>query len=117
MPYITGYADPLSVKPGETIRFMLSAEGANTAEAAIVRLVHGDEHPEGPGFVEQEVATDIVREVALEHQPTQVGSFLEIEDPQARLALAGDFTLHAWIWPGPRPCCRVTMRPRGRATP
>ena len=99
MPYITGYADPLSVKPGETIRFMLSAEGANTAEAAIVRLVHGDEHPEGPGFVEQEVATDIVREVALEHQPTQVGSFLEIEDPQARLALAGDFTLHAWIWP------------------
>lgn len=26
-PFITGYVDSLSVRPGETVQFMLSAEG------------------------------------------------------------------------------------------
>src|SRR5205807_3770705 len=43
---ITGYADRLSLQPGETIRFMVSAE-LPTYRADIVRLIHGDPNPTG----------------------------------------------------------------------
>lgn len=99
MRYITGYADPLCVKSGEDIAFMLSAEGIEAADAALVRIIHGDEHPEGPGFVEREVDSDLPRRVELHHQPVQMGSFVEVPDAHGRLLPDGSFTVHAWIWP------------------
>jgi hypothetical protein len=39
---IIGYADRFSVQPGETIRFMVSAQDIKTYRADIVRLIHGD---------------------------------------------------------------------------
>ena len=50
-----GYADKISVKPGEVVKFHVDAEGTDTARAQLVRLIHGDHDPAGPGFVEQEV--------------------------------------------------------------
>ncbi len=99
MRYITGYADPLCVKAGDEMSFMLSAEGVGTADAALVRIIHGDEHPGGPGFVEREVEASLAGSLALDHQPTQLGSFVEVPDPKHKLFPAGDFTVHAWIWP------------------
>ena len=49
-PYITGYCDPLTVRAGDSMLFMLSAEGVNEADVQLVRLVHGDEHEGGPGL-------------------------------------------------------------------
>jgi N,N-dimethylformamidase len=46
---IVGYSDRLSVAPGDVIRFMVSSKKP-TYEAAIVRLIYGDENPQGPGF-------------------------------------------------------------------
>ncbi len=46
---IVGYADRFSVAPGEGIRFMVST-ASPAFELAIVRLIHGDTKPDGPGF-------------------------------------------------------------------
>ena len=53
---IIGYADRLAVRPGETIAFKVSVEsGADRYRAEIVRLICGDDRPDGPGFREQEI--------------------------------------------------------------
>ena len=54
---ILGYADPWSIKAGETVSFMVSGIGINAVDAKLVRLIHGDENPDGPGFIEEEVAS------------------------------------------------------------
>ena len=46
---LLGYSDRLSVAPGETIRFMVSCDHPEY-ESRLVRLIHGDENPAGPGF-------------------------------------------------------------------
>src|SRR5437773_1594642 len=94
-----GYADKLSLKPGETVRFHVSADGTNAAEAHLVRLIHGDVNPQGPGFVEEEIDCDANGPWKVRKQYTQVGSFLEAEDPHRRLALDRGLTLFAFIRP------------------
>lgn len=103
---LTGYVDRLSVQPGDTIRFMVSAEGVTEAEVAIVRLIHGDENPAGPGFIEREVAQPLAAPIKPMRQYTQLGSFVEIPDPHGRVLPDGSFTVHAFIWP--------TLPARGR---
>src|SRR5687767_7399699 len=46
---IVGYADHLRVQPGESIKFMVTSE-VPRYRADIVRLVHGDANPKGPGI-------------------------------------------------------------------
>jgi len=94
-----GYTDRISVKPGESLAFHVNADGTDTAEAQLVRIIHGDQHPAGPGFVEQEVPCADNGTWAVEKQYTQVGSFLRAEDPGGKLKLDGDFTLYAFIHP------------------
>jgi N,N-dimethylformamidase len=96
---IYGYADPLMVKAGEALSFMVSGEGMEAVDAQLVKLIHGDENPDGPGFVEEEVASDIPATLAVSRQFTQVGSHAVVHDPEQRLAAAGDFTLYAFIYP------------------
>lgn len=43
---LIGYADPMVVHPGDSIQFMVSTEFSEY-EAKLVRLIHGDENPEG----------------------------------------------------------------------
>lgn len=92
---LAGYADRLSVQPGETIRFMVSTE-AGSYDSTIVRLVHGDQNPEGPGFVERPV--DARGPHAGRRQVARAGSYVlapaiaALDDLQA-------FTAGAWILP------------------
>ena len=51
---VVGYADRFSIQPGETIKFMVSSE-VPQYRADIVRLIHGDTNPKGPGFKEEVV--------------------------------------------------------------
>lgn len=94
-----GYTDRLSVRPGEDIAFHVNADGTDTAQAQLVRLVHGDAHPDGPGFVEVEHDCPANGAWAVSKQYTQVGSFLTVEDPQGHLRLDESFTLFAFVHP------------------
>ena len=95
---LAGYCDRFSARPGERLDIMVSAEGTDRAELQLVRLIHGDENPEGPGFVEREVAAPVNGTHAVAKQYTQLGSFVRVADPGGRLAPGGPFTLWAYIW-------------------
>ncbi|WP_119273816.1 N,N-dimethylformamidase beta subunit family domain-containing protein [Taklimakanibacter deserti] len=95
-----GYADKISVRPGEAISIHVNADGTNKAEAMLVRLIHGDEHPDGPGFIEEEIACTANGTWPVKKQYTQVGSYLEVADPKGLLALTGSITLFAFVYPG-----------------
>ncbi len=94
-----GYTNRISVRPGESVTVHVNADGTDTAEAQLVRLIHGDEHPDGPGFIEEEVDCEANGSWAVKKQYTQVGSFLEVADPDGKLALAGSMTIFAFILP------------------
>ncbi len=105
--YVTGYCEKLGLTAGDTQRFMLSGEGVTSAQVQIVRLVHGDENPAGPGFIEHEIAASCNGEIAIEHQFTQTGSYVEVPDPNGHISLAQGFTVYAFIWPTtPRRGCQ-----------
>src|SRR5258708_36229429 len=104
-----GYTDKISVRPGDTVQFHLNADGTDVAQAQLVRLIHGDQHPSGPGFIEEEIDCATNGTWRVEKQYTQIGSFLEVADPQRELALEASLTLCAFIhpiWPdvGHRQC-------------
>ena len=54
---ITGYSDRFSARPGETVKFHVNSEFNEDYEAKIVRLIHGDTNPDGPGYKEEEIET------------------------------------------------------------
>jgi N,N-dimethylformamidase len=93
---LTGYADPQSVEPGQTVRFRVTSEYPRY-RADIVRLVLGDVHPRSPGFKEQLIETAVAREYPGRRQPLTPGSHVLVPD-HPRLRLRGSFTLHAWIY-------------------
>ena len=45
---LLGYADPMVAQPGTTVQIMVTTE-AERYDAEIVRLIHGDTNPAGPG--------------------------------------------------------------------
>ena len=94
---IIGYSDRLSVRPGERIRFMVSSRHQEY-RAEIVRLIHGDDNPLGPGFKEEPVATSVDGRYPGREQMITSGSYVVVPD-QAPLRLTGSFTLQAWIYP------------------
>ncbi len=96
---VYGYSDKLSVTAGDSIAFMTSAEGTTKLRAQLVRLIHGDEHPDGPGFIEEAVEATVNGELAARKQYVQCGNFLRVADTKGVLAPLGPFTLHAYIFP------------------
>ena len=96
---VFGYCNTLTVKPGDEMTFHVHADGTNKAEARLVRLIHGDEHPSGPGFVEELIPSDLDGTWDVKKQYTQVGNYLTVDDPDNKLALDGSFTLCAYIYP------------------
>jgi N,N-dimethylformamidase len=101
---VVGYADRLSVQPGEIIKFMVSSE-LPRYRADLVRLLHGDPNPLGPGFKEEAIEAPFNKEYPGRHQDLPNGSHVLVPDAPA-LRLADSFTLQAWIaatLPGKRP--------------
>ena len=94
---IVGYADRFSVQPGEDIRFMVSCT-LPSYRADIVRLIHEDENPKGPGYKEQLIHTLANGEYSGRTQVLRKGSCVIVPD-SPWLRAANDFTIQAWIYP------------------
>ena len=86
---IFGYANRISVRPGEEISFHVNCDGASEADAQLVRLIHGDTGEAGPGHVEVEVDSPANGRWKVKKQFTQLGSFLKVTDPENKLAVSG----------------------------
>ena len=98
MMKITGYADKISAVPGETISFMVNSEIKNNYRADIVRLICGDENPDGPGYKEKVIKTSINGSYKSRKQVIHAGSFVEIGESNL-LDNIESFTMQAFIWP------------------
>jgi N,N-dimethylformamidase len=85
------------VAAGETLRVMVTTE-ADRFEASVVRLVHGDESPEGPGFREEEVSGVPRVERPGRRRAIAIGSYATVPDHPAVAGLRA-LTVQAWIWP------------------
>ena len=85
---IVGYADRMSVAPGETIRFMVSSE-LPTYRAEIVRLIHGDANPNGPGIKEELVEAPANGDYPGRRQELPLGSYVTVPDAASRCGSAG----------------------------
>lgn len=94
---LIGYCDRLSAAPGERIQFMVSAD-LPSYSYSLVRLIHGDENPEGPGFKEEMVEAPMAGRRKGRKQIAHAGSFVAVEDCEPLRNLAS-FTLQAWIYP------------------
>lgn len=94
---IVGYADRMSVAPGDAIRFMVSSRHPQY-RAELVRLIHGDTDPRGPGFKAEPVEAPFAGNYNGQVQTWTPGSYLEIPDDPL-LQLGESFTITAWIYP------------------
>ena len=94
---IVGYSDRLNPRPGEKIRLMVSSHH-DSYRADIVRLIHGDENPGGPGFKEELIDSPINGQYPGRHQPLHSGSYVTVPD-SLPFRQTGSFTLQCWIYP------------------
>jgi N,N-dimethylformamidase len=92
---LTGYLDRLSARPGDTVRLYASSE-ADEVEVDLVRLVHGDANPRGPGFVTRPVEDPPRIRVHAAVQQSFPGSFLLAE---ALLLQPRQLSLSVVAWP------------------
>jgi N,N-dimethylformamidase len=87
---LVGYADHFSAEAGDRVAFMVSSH-VPEYEAQLVRLIHGDDNPRGPGFKEVEVPSACDGRYSGREQKYPRGSYVRVEDPER--ALVGDTQL------------------------
>lgn len=76
---LVGYCDPLSVLPGESVSFKLSAYGGDgIARAEVVQLISGDDRPHGTGLITKKIAG--LEDIYLINQPLINGSYGIVEN-------------------------------------
>jgi N,N-dimethylformamidase len=94
---IVGYSDKHSLTPGETVTFYVSSFESESFSADIVRLIHGDTNPEGPGYKEEEISGTGKPSYPGRPQQIHAGSYVIVpHDPRFDLE---SFTLQAMIFP------------------
>jgi N,N-dimethylformamidase len=98
MSRILGYADRLSVAPGEPIKVMVSCHGLETYNAELVRVIQGDINPDGPGYREEPVALDLGGPFKGRYQPIHNGSYAVVPDSPVFSELSS-LAVQAFVWP------------------
>ncbi len=96
---IYGYTDRPNVRPGEKLDFFISCSEPGPFDARLIRLERRIE-----GDADGQIARQTVPGIAFDAidgipQHTQVGGFIVVPDPDARLAGTGGFTVHLFCWP------------------
>lgn len=95
---VLGYADRISVAPGETIGFKVSSLTGRPYRAGLVRVIHGDANPAGPGLRMQPVPSPIDGVRSGRPQAIDAGSFM-VAGPLPPADGRRGMTLCAFVWP------------------
>tara|TARA_Y100001936_G_C16093715_1_gene689313 strand:+ start:1482 stop:3836 length:2355 start_codon:yes stop_codon:yes gene_type:complete len=77
---ITGYSNKFSSRPGEELRFYVHSSDSKDYQADIVRLIHGDTNPAGPGFKEELIETTVSGTYKGREQGLFNGSYLLVQN-------------------------------------
>ena len=91
---ITGYSDKYSVCPGDNLKFYINSERNEDYEVQLVRLIHGDTNPDGPGYKEEEISADCNGHYRGRNQRIHGGSYIVV--PQNDLLNIESFTIQAY---------------------
>ena len=75
----------------------MSIANVTTYQAEIVRLIHGDTNPAGPGYKEELINTPVSGIYSGKNQPIHAGSYIFV--PHNRVLDLSSFTLCAFIYP------------------
>ena len=103
---LCGYTDKISVRGGDDLDLMVSTDRANFT-VDVVRLLHGDPNPEGPGYQEEKMDWVARGPYPAFVQELHLGSYGSLPPPRERL---GDFTFACWICPtSPTPRKQVIL--------
>ena len=95
---LTGYADRLSVRPGETIRFHLANATGADVEATLVRVICADGNPAGPGILVEAVAGAPIARATAREERSPLGSHARIEDVRSCFG-EGSFSVTCFVFP------------------
>lgn len=94
---LTAYADKWTVQQGESLSFYVNCDGPGQYSAELVRLIHGDTNPAGPGVKEPPVSSPIEGTYPGRPQRIESGSYGFV--PDASALRPGSLTIQCWIWP------------------
>ena len=78
---VLGYCDPLSIVAGNHVHFKLSTQEPGPVDIQLVRLISGDDRPHGTGLIEEEIRTDLPKQIDLRHQKVVSGSYGHFDMP------------------------------------
>ena len=92
---LIGYLSALSCRAGETVDVMVSGSQPS-ATIDLVRVLHGDENPAGPGFLTEEIAAVAPITVPTREVATPIGSYGCSAEP---VALGTSVTMKLSFWP------------------
>ncbi|WP_413733890.1 N,N-dimethylformamidase beta subunit family domain-containing protein [Sodalis sp. RH21] len=92
---LIGYLSALGCRAGESVDVMVSSSIARVT-LDLVRLIHGDDNPAGPGFLYEEVAEVPAREIAAQERDTPIGSYAR---SQREITLGATLGLSVDLWP------------------
>lgn len=98
---LEGYADEMSVAAGKRLRLMLGGPPCQ-AQLQLVRLIHGDPNPTGPGYKEEVVTWGQPASVSIREQLTDFGSYIKVPHADSLNPTAA-FTLAMWFYPTLQP--------------
>ena len=98
MTTLMAYADAISVRPGDTIGFKVSCDGADHYDARIVRLLSPEAGPDAPPFRTEPVDTPTNNSYQARTQPLRAGSWAMVP---AHPLVSGlqSFSVAVLIWP------------------
>lgn len=93
-----GYWDRFSARPGDAAELKVSVEdGSATFRMDLVRLICGDDSPNGPGFKAEMIASEVNGAYAGRRQVVNAGSYVVV--PTVPAIEAGPVTLAALVMP------------------
>lgn len=95
---ILAYCDKNSARPGETIQFMVSAEGCETYRADIVRLGCCDAGQNFPPYREAVIDTPVNASYPARTQAIAVGSSVHVPHTE-RLSALEQLAMLVYVWP------------------
>lgn len=79
MTRILAYADRLSATPGDTLQIKVSCDALTQYEASLIRVIHGDINPAGPGYREDVVPVNLGGPFTGRYQPINTGSCVVVD--------------------------------------
>lgn len=94
--HLLAYVTPWSVSPGERVDVRMSAAGADTVAVDAVRIVCGDDTPQGPGLDLRPIELPIPDHIPARVQPLHPGSAALVT---ALPALRRGLTVQCWANP------------------